>query len=153
MEASGEPVSQGEVTARIVAPSGKSQFLRFSTIGDEWGAFAATYVTKEAGSHQVTLTCKETKASLTTTLFVQGNVIERIGKPARPEVLEELARVSRGKVLGLNQIDEIIQTLAALPEPPATIRRVQLWSHPLMAGGFILLLGVFWVGRKLAGLM
>jgi hypothetical protein len=43
--------------------------------------------------------------------------------------------------------------LTRLPEPPAAVRRIQLWSHPLTAGVFILLLGVFWVGRKAVGLI
>ena len=38
-ERNGEPLTHGEVTARIVAPSGKSEVVRFNSSGDEWGAF------------------------------------------------------------------------------------------------------------------
>src|SRR2546430_1436908 len=37
MERNGEPLSKGDVTARIVAPSGKIETVRFTAAGDEWG--------------------------------------------------------------------------------------------------------------------
>ena len=77
--------------------------------------------------------------------------VERAGRPARPEVLEEIARVTRGKVIGADRPDEIVSSLASLPEPPPSVRRLQLWSHPAVAGALIVLLGVFWVGRKAIG--
>jgi hypothetical protein len=46
-----------------------------------------------------------------------------------------------------------VRALAELPEPPPSIRRLQLWSHPALAAGIVVLLGVFWVGRKVIGLV
>jgi hypothetical protein len=79
--------------------------------------------------------------------------LERPGRPARPDVLEEIARVTRGKVIEADRPDELIASLAKLPEPPPAVRRLQLWSHPAVAGAMIVLLGVFWVGRKAIGLI
>jgi len=153
MEASGEPLHGGEVTARIVAPSGQAETVRFISSGDEWGAFSGRYSTKEPGKHNVVLACKQTGATLEASFFVQGQVGERPGKPARPEVLDEIARISRGKVVPLTRLDEIVNSLASLPDPPPSVRRVQLWSHPLLAGLLVALLGVFWMGRKATGLI
>lgn len=153
MESSGEPLSQGTVSARIVAPSGRTETVKLTSSGAEWGLFAGAYTTKEPGPHKVVIRCKENNSQLETTLFVQGATLEQVGKPARPEVLEELARVTRGKVLDAGDITQIIKEVSALPEPPSKIRRVQLWSHPLIAGTLVLLLGLFWVGRKMAGLI
>ncbi len=153
MEKSGEPLSKGDVTARIKAPSGKIETVRFTSSGEEWGTFNGRYTTQEPGKHEVTLMCKQTGANLETSFFVQGIAAERIGKPARPEVLEEIARVTRGKLIEPSKVSDIVQSLANLPEPPPSVRRVQLWSHPLFAGCIILLLGVFWVGRKVIGLV
>ena len=58
---------------------------------------------EEPGSHKVSLFCKQTGATLETTFFVQGVAAERPGRPARPEVLEELARVTGGKVIDAGQ--------------------------------------------------
>ncbi len=153
MEKSGEPLANGDVTARIVAPSGKVETVRFTSAGDEWGVFHSRFTAEEPGKHEVTLLCKQTNATLETSFFVQGVAAERVGKPARPEVLEEIARVTRGKVIEPTKLEQIVQSLANLPEPLPSIRRVQLWSHPVYAGTLVLLLGVFWVGRKVIGLI
>jgi hypothetical protein len=153
MEKSGEPLPKGDVTARIVAPSGKAETVRFTSSGDEWGAFAARYTAEEPGKHDVTLSCKQTAATLDASFYVQGVAIERIGRAARPEVLEEIARVSQGSVIGLDRLEQVLKSLSALPEPPPSVRRVQLWCHPLVASSLVVLLGIFWVGRKIVGLV
>ena len=154
MEQSGEPLTKGEVTARITAPSGKIETVRFSPSSeDEWGVFRGRFATKEAGRHEVKLFCKETSATLDASFFVQGDSIERVGRPARPEVLEEIARVTNGKMVEPDDLDQLLRDVATLPEPPVAIRRTSLWSHPIVVGSMILLLGVFWVGRKAGGLI
>ncbi len=84
---------------------------------------------------------------------MQGTAAEQEGKPARPEVMEELARVTGGKVIEVDKLDEVVRSLAELPDPPPLVRRVPLWCHPVTAAALIGLLGVFWVGRKVIGLV
>lgn len=153
MEKSGEPLHDGEVTARITAPSGKTETVRLTSTGDEWGVFSGRFRTAEPGKHEVTLFCKQTAATLETSFHVQGVATERVGKPARREVLEEIARVTRGKVIEADRLEEVVRSLSELPEPPPSIRRMQLWSHPVPALILITLMGVFWAGRKIIGLV
>jgi hypothetical protein len=153
MEKSGEPLSRGNVTAKIVSPSGRTETVTLGSTGAEWGAFAGSFTAAEPGVHDVTLRCQENAGELKTTLFVQGASIEQVGKTARPEVLEELSRVTAGRMLSSNNIAQIIKAISELPEPQSQIRRVQLWSHPLVAATLVVLLGLFWVGRKLVGLL
>ena len=153
MNRSGEPLQGGDVTARITAPSGKAESIGFVSSGDAWGAYSAQFTAREPGRHQVVLTCKQTGAALEASFFVQGDASERVGRPARPEVLEEIARVTRGKVMRVDRPDEIVSSLASLPDPAPSVRRVQVWSHPLTAGVVIALMGVFWIGRKVIGLI
>ncbi len=153
METSGEPLSKGDVIARIVAPSGKTETVRMLAEGEEWGVFRGRYVPQEPGEHKVTLACKETSATLDAKFFVQGDVLELAGKPARPEVMDEIARVTQGQSVQPNEIDQIIKSLASLPMPPPSIHRLQLWSHPAAAALLVLLLGAFWVWRKTMGLI
>lgn len=153
MERSGEPLGDGTVTARIVAPNGETETVRMKKVGEQWGAFSGSFTPSEPGRHKVTLRCVETQAVLETKLDVQGATLERIGKPSRPEVLEELARVTRGQVMKANDVDKIVQAIADVPPPTPQIRRVQLWSHPLVAALMIALLGMFWVGRKMVGVI
>jgi len=153
MDRSGEPLTNGEVSARVVAPSGKTDTLRFTPGGDEWGMFPAQFTAAEAGRHEVTLACKQTGATLETQFFARAVAAERIGRPARPEVMEEIARITRGKVIDAGEVGELVKSLAELPDPPPSLRRVQLWSHPVVAGAFVFLLAVFWIARKAVGLV
>jgi hypothetical protein len=153
MDRSGEPLKTGDVSARITSPSGKTETIRFQSTGDEWGEFSSQYRAFESGSHKVNLACKQTGATLDATFFVQGVAAEQVGKPSRPEVLEEIARVTGGKVIEPDRLDQAVQSLADLPDPPPSIRRVPLWSSPVVAAALITLLGVFWVGRKVIGLI
>src|SRR5262249_19135614 len=143
----------GRVMARIVGPSGAAKVVEFTSSGEEWGAFASTFTPEEPGRHQVTLSCEQTGATLETSFFVQGAAVEPVGRPARPEVLDEIARVTRGAVLPAGDVDRVVDYLARLPEPEPSVRRLHLWGHPLTAGVVILLLSVFWIGRKAVGLI
>ena len=133
--------------------------MRFASTGDEWGEFTAPFTPDEAGRHELTLSCKQTAAKLDAALYVQGAEIERIGRAARPEVLAEFARVTRGQVIEPVRLEQVLKSLAALPEraPEATaVSRVwksQLWSHPATIAVMVTLLGVFWVARKVIGLI
>lgn len=153
MEKNGEPLNQGEVTVRVTSPSGKAETIRLESGGGEWGAFSGKLTPKEPGQYQVSMRCVQTGATLETSLFVQGADLERVGMPARPEVMAELARVSRGQVLELDKMDKVVEAFSRLPEPQPEIRRVQLWSHPLLTATLIGLLGLFWIGRKAIGLI
>jgi hypothetical protein len=153
MERSGEPLAAGDVVARIVAPSGKVQTVRFRSTGEEWGEFSAPFTPAEAGRHAFTLSCQQTSATLESSIFVQGAETERIGRAARPEVLAEIARVTRGKVIEPARLEQVLQSLAELPEPPPEIRRLQIWSHPATIALMVTLLGLFWIARKAVGLI
>lgn len=153
MEPSGEPLTEGDVTARIVPPSGRTQTVRFASTGDQWGAFAAQLTPEEPGKHKVTVSCKQTGRSLEAALYVQGGSGESIGRAARSEVLTEIARVTRGAVFSPEKAGEISNLLATLPDPPPAVRRLQLWSHPVATTCVVGLLALFWSLRKMAGLV
>lgn len=154
MQSSGEPLVQGDVTAKIEAPSGKSQSIKLSSGGTEsWGSFEGRYETTEPGMHQVTLMCKQTAETLETSFFVQGVSRERIGQAARPKVLEELARLTGGKSLSIAEPQGWMDAIRMAPEPPSTIRRIALWSHPWLVALMVGLLTAFWIGRKAIGLI
>jgi hypothetical protein len=77
--------------------------------------------------------------------------IEKVGQPARPEVLEEMAKVSRGRVVQPEQLADLIREITALPEPRPLESRIPLWSHWATIAALVVLLGIFWIGRKLNG--
>ncbi|MBX3421070.1 MAG: VWA domain-containing protein [Pirellulaceae bacterium] len=149
----GEPLSQGTASARIVAPSGHTKVVQFSSSGDQWGAFAGQFTPSEPGTHQVVLSCQENDAELKAQIFVQGRSLEQIGRPVRLDVMEELARISRGKMIQDGRLAELLQAIESIADSPPAVRRVALWSHPWAAALLVTMLAALWIGRKVVGVI
>ncbi len=148
----GEPLRTAKVIVQAQAPSGKISSIRLQPGGeDQWGLFSASFTPEEPGTYQMLMTCAENGATLETPINVQGSVRERIGQPARYDVLEEIASISRGKIIEELDVGKIIAEIAALPEPEPIERRLRIWAHPAWIGVIILLLTIFWIGRKAVG--
>jgi hypothetical protein len=149
---SGEPLREGAVIAQITAPSGKTASVRLNPAGeDAWGLFTGVYTPRESGEHRVRLTCADAGSELDTTISVQGTAREKLGQPAKFDVLREIAQLTRGRMMESAAPAAVIAAIAALPQAELEERRVQLWAHPLWAAGLVLLMGIFWAGRKAAG--
>ncbi len=153
MEPGGEPLAGGDVTARITAPSGHAETVRFSAAGDEWGAFAGRFTAEESGRHEVTLACKQTGATARYRLLRQRDR-NRADWPRgtagghgrdRPDLA--------AAVIAADRLEQVVESLAALPEPPPAVRRLRLWCHPAVGLLLVGMLGVFWAGRKIIGLI
>ena len=153
MSTGGEPLSTGTVMVQIVAPSGNTESIRLIPSGDEWGLFTSSFTPEEPGDYQLTLTSRENGSALETTLSVQGTSRERLGRPARFDVLEEITSITRGKVATVDDLGGLITEIKALPEPQPIVRRLRLWCHPVWGGFLVILLGVFWTGRKMIGVI
>jgi uncharacterized membrane protein len=152
MSLTGEPLRDGAVIAQIATPSGKVSSVRLMPAGAEaWGLFTGTFSPTEPGEHRVHLTCAEAGTTLETKISIQGTSREKRGQPARLDVLREIARFTRGQVLDAASPTSILAAVSAMPEPALQEHRLQIWAHPAWAGLLVLLLGIFWVGRKAAG--
>ncbi|MDE0084448.1 MAG: hypothetical protein OXU23_01950 [Candidatus Poribacteria bacterium] len=152
MDNVGGPLDRGTVTVQAIAPSGKTETIRLQPgIEDALGLFVGTFVPKESGNYRLVATSSETGASVQTDLSVQGLNREQQGRLARFDVLEEIAKITNGKLVSIADVGTLLDHLAALPEPEPIVKRTRIWSHPLWGGLIILLLGLFWVARKMAG--
>jgi hypothetical protein len=153
MGASGGPLQNGTVIVRVVSPTDETETVRMSAIGSEWGLFSGRFTPKEPGEYKLQMTCRENGSTLNTTLTVQGVAREKLGQPARYDVLKEIATVSRGSLTDTSKTKALLAEIADLPEPEPIIRRVRIWSHIAWASFLIFLLAVFWVGRKFNGVI
>ena len=153
MSTVGDPLRTGTVIVQTVSPSGQTDSVRLAPAGEDcWGLFTGSFTPTEGGQYKLVTTCSETGGRLETMISVQGQERELIGQPARTDVLKEIAQVTRGELTTVSQIQGLVDRIAAMPEPDPIIRRFRLWSHPAWGGMIVVLLGVFWTGRKLAGL-
>jgi hypothetical protein len=148
----GEPMRDGVVVAQITAPSGKTSSTRLQPAGeDAWGLFTGGFTPTEPGQYRVRLTSADAGSELDTTISVQGTSREKLGQPAKVDVLREIAQLTRGRLMETADPAVVLAAVAALPEPDPGERRVQIWAHPIWAGFLVLLMGIFWAGRKAAG--
>lgn len=152
MDNVGGPMDRGTVTVQAISPAGKTETIRLQPgIEDALGLFVGTFVPKEAGNYRLVATSSETGASVQTELSVQGLNREQQGRLARFDVLDEIAKITNGQLVPIAEVGTLLDHLAALPEPEPIVKRTRIWAHPLWGGLIILLLGLFWVARKMAG--
>ncbi|HUP78209.1 MAG TPA: hypothetical protein VM260_06550, partial [Pirellula sp.] len=62
-------------------------------------------------------------------------------------------KVTNGKVFSLSDSEKLLTAIGNIPDPPATLRRFQLWAHPMTIALMISGLTAFWIGRKWVGLI
>ncbi len=148
----GAPLDRGTVIVEAVSPTGKTQTIRLQPgEGDALGLFTGAFVPSEPGTYRLIARSTETGDAIETDLSVQGLNREQQGRLARFEVLEEIAQITEGTVVPVSEVDRLLDALKALPDPEPTVHRTRIWAHPLWAAFLILLLGAFWVARKMAG--
>ncbi len=148
----GAPLKEGTVAVDLTSPNGRTQRIELQRNDTAWGAFSGRFKVDLPGAWKIraAATGAEDKP-VETTILAQGVEIEKVGQPARPEVLEEMAKVSKGRVIQPSQLAELIKEITALPEPRPLENRIPLWSHWGTIAALVTLLGIFWVGRKLNG--
>ena len=152
LDALGVPVTAGNVSVQAISPNGDTRTVRLQPGADDaLGLFLGSFEPRESGTYRLVATCTETLASVTTEMSVQGASRERQGERARFDVLHEIAAVSRGRMIEFAEVQSLLTDLAELPAPDPALRRTRLWAHPVWCGLLILLLAVFWTGRKLTG--
>ncbi len=151
-DAQGAPLQQGLVNVSLNGPDGSSQFLTLQQDDSGWGAYAGAVNLGVAGAWKLKAWVDDDRAGvLETTILAQYNEREQAGQPARPEVLEEIGRVTQGRLLQVEQIPAWLQEIQARPQPQRLEKRLALWSHPWVVSLFIAALGLFWWGRKRSG--
>ncbi len=154
-DAVGEPVVSGMVTVTIKPPSGAVERVQLAAPGEQgqWGVFSGGWTPREPGSHSLQLACAEAGAPLEASVFVQAAPGEAVGEAARPDVMEEIARLTQGSVTPPDRLEDLIVSLAGLPDSPPEVHRLRLWAHPAALATLVSLLGLFWMGRKWQGLI
>jgi hypothetical protein len=151
-DVNGAPLKEGAVSVDITSPDGKSQRIELQKNETEWGSYSGRFRVDLPGAWKLRATVFGAADLPTeTTILAQGVDIEKIGQPSRPRVLEEIANISRARSILPDQLPELIGEIDALPEPRPLENRIPLWSHWVTIMILILLLGTFWVGRKLNG--
>jgi uncharacterized membrane protein len=153
MDQSGFPIDKGTVTGKVTSPSGRLERLEFSPLEGGWGVFKSGFTAQESGAYKLEVASEEHNRHLTTELLVAPPLLEKQGEPINAQVLREIAEISRGATFSSDDIDKVVKQIALLPEPAPAEKRLRLWSDPRWGGIILVFLTLYWVGRKLAGLV
>jgi hypothetical protein len=153
LDEAGFPLENGEVNGTIVSPTGRGEQLELSEVEGGWGVYSAEFSPQEGGPFEIAIDAPEQDRELKTKLTVSLPKREKLGRPVNRPILGEIATITGGESAGTDHLDEIIKKISILPEPRPAEIRTRLWSNPWWGGAILLLLVVYWTGRKLAGLV
>jgi hypothetical protein len=153
LDAAGFPIEEGDVVGKITSPSGRTERLDFTPVEGGWGVFKSSFIPAEGGSYKASITCERHNRHLETELLIVQPQIEKLGQPANTPVLREVAGITQGAAASFEALDKIVQQISLLPEPKPLEQRIRLWSNPWWGGFILALLGIYWTGRKLAGMV
>ncbi|MBL4641713.1 MAG: hypothetical protein JKX86_07825 [Verrucomicrobiales bacterium] len=153
LDEAGFPLENGEVNGTIISPTGRGEQLELIEVEGGWGVYSAEFSPQEGGPFEIAIDAPEQDRELKTKLTVSLPKREKLGRPVNRPILGEIATITGGESAGTDHLDEIIKKISVLPEPRPAEIRTRLWSNPWWGGAILLLLVVYWTGRKLAGLV
>jgi hypothetical protein len=153
LDEAGFPLENGEVNGAIVSPTGRGVQLDLSEVEGGWGVYSAEFSPKEGGPFEIAIDAPKHDRELKTKLTVSLPMREKLGRPVNRPVLAEIALITGGESVNTDDLDGVIKRISVLPKPKPAKIRTRLWSNPWWGGTILLLLVVYWIGRKLAGLV
>lgn len=153
LDPSGFPLNKGPVTGKVISPEGREERLDFSQVEGGWGVFKSSFAAQEAGQYKITIDSDPNERHLLTDLNVAKPVLEKIGEPVNAQVLAEIASLTHGAMFSTSTMNDMIRQISVLPAPQPLERRVRLWSEPAWGGLLLVLLTIYWAGRKWSGLV
>ena len=149
----GFPAEEGPVFGTIQSPEGRTEQIQFTPIEGGWGVFRTSFTPETAGRYKVVVDASQHGRKLETELPVQHRVLEKKGQPVNRAILAEIATLTGGTNAGVEGLAEVVNQIAITPEPKPLERRIRLWSSPWWGGAILSLLTVYWVGRKIGGML
>jgi hypothetical protein len=148
----GIPISEGKVAVTLTAPSGASETIELVAENAEWGVHTGQFVPREGGKYEVEVKCEAAARRLKTQLTVTVPTLEKVGRPAKLDVLREIAALTSGKSAGPADLAQLVSGLSLLPERRPEEQRFRLWCDPRWCAALLVLFTAYWVGRKIGGL-
>ncbi len=151
-DSNGAPLNDGVLQIDLTAPNGQIKRIELAKEEGAWGSFSGRFKISQPGEWNLnTFIPEEPAAAIEAKIISQTDAIEKTGRPARFEVLQEMSQISRGRIVTAEKIDELVKEINALPEPQPLVNSIKLWAHWLAPVILITLLSLFWIGRKLNG--
>ena len=147
------PIRGGKVRATITAESGAGERLDLNAEPGGWGVFTGSFTAREGGRHKIAIACEEAGREVSAEMLVQSPRRELAGRPARSDVMREIAGISGGRCGAMDDLREMVRSIELLPQAKPVEERLRIWCHWLWATLIIMLFGSYWIGRKFVGMI
>jgi uncharacterized membrane protein len=153
-DAVGFPLTGVDMECRVKTPEGDIRSFPFAADKDEqWGVYSGSFVAKRSGPYNVEIRCPAADLSFNKEIIVTGGVIEKIGEPAKLRTLRDISRITGGEFGTQDQWDEIVNAIQSLPEKNEHVRHIRFWAQWWWGALILLLMSVYWILRKVFGLI
>ena len=153
LDENGFPLESGTVNGRTLHPKGRVETLSFSPDPDSPGVFLSSFLAGEVGEMKLRIVAKGAKREIESVLRIEESVREKLGKPVVSEPLIQLGKLSQGKALSHTRWKELTDSLALAPAPKPIIRIERLRTQFSWGIMILVLLAIYWTGRKLFGMV
>lgn len=117
------------------------------------GAFSTPWTPSRPGEHRFELIATDDSETswLEHAVHVEARTVEQIGTPLRPRLLREMAGITGGESVSMDQAGDLLARLRTLPRQQTLVTVQRLWQHPLWISGVFLFFGMYWIIRKQQG--
>ncbi len=149
----GVPVTSGKVVVTMKAPGGATETIDLAADNAEWGVHSGIFVPREGGKWEVEVVCESAGRKMKSTLDVSVPTLEKEGLPAQLGILREISSLTSGKFIAPSEMSQMISTLSLLPERKPEEIRWRLWCDPWWCASLLGAFALYWIGRKIGGLI
>jgi hypothetical protein len=149
----GFPLNEGPVFATIKSASGKMERTSLTPEPGGWGVFKGSFNPTEGGVYDISVRSDIAGREITTPIEVQAPHREKLGQPAKVNVMREISGITGGKWGSTDDLASIVRDIRTLEKPRPLEDRNRLWCHPAWLGLVVAMLAVYWTTRKLFGVV
>jgi hypothetical protein len=153
LDKAGFPLENGVVTANVSHSNGLQEKITFSPTEAGPGVYLAEMQAQNQGSLKINIETNPYKRNLSVDLKISKDEKEKMGKPITGRQLYNLAELTGGKTSGIQNWKEVINELAALPNPEPVFRIHRLRTNSAWGLFLFSMLAIYWTGRKLLGMI
>jgi len=86
-----------------------------------------------------------------TDFLIEGNVIEQVGEPVRPAILQQVAQLTGGEAVTADQATGLFERLREVPRQRRILTVNRLWQKPWWVLLLFTFFGLYWILRKRQG--
>ena len=152
LDLSGSSLNQS-LRASVKSPDGQTRDLAFKALEGGWGVFQEKLQVTVEGVYDVEIYNPNGKQTLKTKILVEGLTREKLGQPANTKVMREIAQRSGGESGGPDDLKKLLQKISLLAKNEVSDENYRLSDEWWWGGIIVLLLAVYWVSRKMMGLI